>query len=93
MCVARVAPLDKRSVNLFYSLNANDCTRLKFQELASNVHICSVEGHVIAVEAEGDATEYCVAEESDVLQMTDASELLCFDTEYTAGGPDPVHEV
>ena len=84
MYVARIAPLDERSVDP--SLNANDCTKLKLQELAPNVHICSVAGHVIAVEAEG-------ADESDVLQMTDTSELLCFDTEYIAGGPNPVHEV
>ena len=53
MCSTRIAPLDKRSVNLFYALNANDCAKLKFQELASNVHICPVEGHVVAIEAKG----------------------------------------
>ena len=48
MYVASVAPLDKRSVDLFDAPNANDGAKLKFRELASNVHICSVEGHVVA---------------------------------------------
>ena len=51
------------------------------------IHICSVEGHVIAVEAEGDATESCVADEGNVLRMADTSELLSFNTKYVAGGP------
>ena len=93
MYIARIAPLDKRSVDLFDALNANDGAKLKFQELSSNVHICSVEGHVIAVEAEGDASEYRVADESNVLQVADTSELLCFDTKYIAGSPNPIHEV
>ena len=53
MYIASKAPLDKRSVDLFDALNANDGVKLKFQQLASNVHICSVEGHVIAIEAKG----------------------------------------
>ena len=57
------------------------------------VHICSVEGHVIAVEAEGDATEDSVADEGNVLLMADTSEMFCFNTKYVAGCPDPVHEV
>ena len=81
------------SVNLFFALNANDCTKLKFQELASNVHICSVEGHVVAIEAKGDASEYRVADAGNVLLVADASELLCFDTKYIAGGPNPIHDV
>ena len=79
MYVARIAPLDKRSIDLFDALNANNCTKLKFQELASNVQICSVEGHEIAVEAEGDATEDGV-DEGNVLLMADTSELFCFNT-------------
>ena len=55
--------------------------------------MCSVEGHVIAVGAEGDARESCIADKSDVLHVADTFELLCFDTEYIAGSPDPVHEV
>ena len=85
--------MDKRSVDLFDALNANDGAKLKFQELASNVHICSVEGHVVAVEAEGGATENCVADEGNVLLMADTSELLCFNTKYIASGPNPVHDV
>ena len=67
MNIASKAPLDKRSVDLFDALNANDGAKFKFQELASNVHICSVEGHVVAIEAKGDASEYRVADEGNVL--------------------------
>ena len=49
MYIASKAPLDKRSVNLFDALNANDGTKFNFQELASNEHICSVDGHVVAI--------------------------------------------
>ena len=93
MYVARIAPLGKRSIDLFDALNADNCTKLKSQELSSNVHICSVEGHVIAVEAKGDATEDCVADQGNVLLMADTSELICFNTKYVAGCPYPVHEV
>ena len=46
MYIASVAPLDERSVDRFDALNA---TKFKFQELASNEYICSVEGHVVAI--------------------------------------------
>ena len=52
-------------------MNANDGAKLKFQELASNVHICSVEGHVIASWAKGDAAEHRVADEGNVLLVAD----------------------
>ena len=82
--------MNKRSVDLFDALNANDGTKFNFQELASNEHICSVEGHVVAIEAKGNASEYRVANEGNVLLVADTSELLCFDTKYIAGGPKPV---
>ena len=89
MYIASKAPLDERSVNLFDALNANDSTKFNSQELASNEHICSVEGHVIAIEA----SEYRVADEGNVLLVADTSELLCFDAKYIAGGPNPTHNV
>ena len=92
MYIARKAQLDI-SVNLFDALNANDGTKFNFQELASNEHICSVEGHVVTLEAKGHASEYRVADEGNVLLMADAPELLCFDTKYIAGGPNPIHNV
>ena len=85
--------MDNRGIDLFDALNADNCTKLKFQKLSSNVDICSVEGHVIAVEAEGDATEDCVSDEGNVLLMADTFELICFNIKYVAGCPDPVHEV
>ena len=91
MYIAMIAPLDKRSINLFDALNANYGSKINFQELASNEHICSVEGHVVAIEAKGNASENRVTYEGDVLLVIDASELLCLDTKDIASGPDPIH--
>ena len=76
MYIASKAPLDKRSVNLFNALNANDGTKFNFQELASNEHICSVEGHVVTIEAKGNASEFRVADKGNVLLMADTPEPL-----------------
>ena len=93
MYIMDKAPFDKRSINLFDALNANDGTKFNFQELASNEHICSVEGHVVAIEARGNASEYSVADEGSVILVADTSELLCFDTKNISGGPNPIHNV
>ena len=87
-----IAPLDKRSIHLIKSLNANDCSKINFQELTSNEHVCSVEGHVVAIEAKGNASEYSVADGVNVV-LTDTFELFCFDTKNIAGGPNPIHNV
>ena len=85
--MAMIAPLDKRSINLFDALNANSGSKINFQELASsNEHICSVEGHVIAIEAKAHT-------KAMFFLVIDASELLSLDTKDIAGGPDPIHQV
>ena len=59
----------------------------------TNEHICSVEGHVFAIEAKGNASENRITCEGGVLLVIDASELLCLDTKDIACGPDPIYQV
>ena len=93
MYIAIIAPLDKRSVNLLDALYANYGSKIDLQELASNNHIWSVEGHVVAIEAKGNASEDRITYEGGVLLLIDASELLSLDTKDIACGPDPIHQV
>ena len=92
MYVAEMAPLNKRGVYLFDALCANLGSKIDLQELASDEHICSVEGHVVAIEAKGNASENCITYEGCVLLVIDASELLCLDTKDIARGPGPIHQ-
>ena len=59
MYIAMIAPLDKRSINLFDALHAHHGSKINFQELVSDEHICSVEGHVVAIEAKGNVRRRC----------------------------------
>ena len=93
MYVAIKTPLDKRSVNLFDALYANYGSKVDFQELASNDRIWSVEDHVVAIEAEGNASDDRITYEGGVLLLIGASELLRLDAKDIACGPDRIHQV
>ena len=80
MYIAMVAPLNTRIVNLSGALYANHGSKIDLQELASNEHICSVEGHVVTIESKGSASEDRITYEGGILLAIDATELLSLDT-------------
>ena len=76
MHIAMIAPLNKRIVNLFGALYTNHGSKIDLQELASNKHICWVEGHIVAIETKDNASENRLTYEGGVLLVIDASALI-----------------